>query len=217
MPDKPPDLKDDVDVVFGADVKASAKTKGSYRFHDANLLFFPVRSNKRAYYMATCPALLREAVRTLGLGGYDTESLNAVLDFDVDKLYLRCGTNANLHIEDWELDMQIWPEDKRAVLSEFVNTWLPGEPGFLLLSDDKMAECAGEGNLPVIARNYLENGISKNLWYEELVPRHCIFYTLILADPCNAEFDSFITSNIVQIGANETVGYGLCQFTQIIQ
>ncbi|MEO0625668.1 MAG: type III-B CRISPR module RAMP protein Cmr4 [Bacteroidota bacterium] len=37
--------------------------------------------------------------------------------------------------------------------------------------------------LPVIARNYLDNGQSKNLWYEEVVPRESIFGFVIHAPP----------------------------------
>ncbi|HNU16085.1 MAG TPA: hypothetical protein PKI55_16675, partial [Chitinophagaceae bacterium] len=74
-------------------------------------------------------------------------------------------------------------------------------------------------DLPVIARNHLENGISQNLWYERVVPHKAIFLTgIIYEDKDKVMFDDFskaITSSLVQVGANATVGYGLCKFTKI--
>lgn len=66
--------------------------------------------------------------------------------------------------------------------------------------------------LPVIARNYLENGVSKNLWYEQVLPRKSRLAFFILHDDgeINKAFDSAITSVPVQIGANASVGYGIC-------
>lgn len=66
--------------------------------------------------------------------------------------------------------------------------------------------------LPVIARNCLENGVSKNLWYEQVLPRKSRLAFFILHDDgeINKTFDSAITSVPVQIGANASVGYGIC-------
>ena len=74
-------------------------------------------------------------------------------------------------------------------------------------------------DLPVIARNQLDNGISQNLWYERVVPHKTIFLTgIIYEGKDKAMFDDFntkITSTLVQVGANATVGYGLCKFNKI--
>jgi len=74
--------------------------------------------------------------------------------------------------------------------------------------------------LPVIARNHLENGISQNLWYEEVVPHQSQFIFGVQADGSfeAGNFKEFITAvndKIIQVGGNATVGYGLCKFTQI--
>ncbi len=72
--------------------------------------------------------------------------------------------------------------------------------------------------LPVIARNQLENGISNNLWYEEIVPRETIFAWIVQSNghaDLEAEFLRKIDQQIIQIGANATVGYGFCHFTKI--
>lgn len=70
--------------------------------------------------------------------------------------------------------------------------------------------------LPVIARNQLENGISNNLWYEEIVPRETVFGWLVQSNGQHeSDFVSGLDGKIIQIGANATVGYGFCQFKKI--
>lgn len=66
--------------------------------------------------------------------------------------------------------------------------------------------------LPVIARNCLKDGESKNLWYEQVLPRKSCLAFFILHDDgeINKAFDSAITSVPVQIGANASVCYGIC-------
>lgn len=66
--------------------------------------------------------------------------------------------------------------------------------------------------LPVIARNCLKDGESKNLWYEQVLPRksRLAFFILHDEDEINEAFNSAITSVPVQIGANASVGYGIC-------
>lgn len=71
--------------------------------------------------------------------------------------------------------------------------------------------------VPVLARNYLENGISENLWYEEFVPHQSVFGFLILGsdDTLLKAFHAKINEQIIQVGANATVGYGYCTFNKI--
>ena len=73
--------------------------------------------------------------------------------------------------------------------------------------------------LPVMARNCLENGISKNLWYEEIVPHHTIFVFPVVAHNDDVEllrsFKEAVNGQIVQFGGNASIGYGLCSLTAI--
>lgn len=74
-------------------------------------------------------------------------------------------------------------------------------------------------SLPVIARNKLDNGISRHLWYEEVVPRQTFFLCVILC-PCDDDTDRKNTELLVgaldnkvhQIGAGATIGYGYVRF-----
>lgn len=75
---------------------------------------------------------------------------------------------------------------------------------------DKLVSLCSDDNLPIIARNVLDNGESKNLWYEQVLPAETVLYTIIQErgnDLANA-----LDGRIVQIGANATIGYGYCKF-----
>ncbi len=81
-------------------------------------------------------------------------------------------------------------------------------------------EEVGDYGLPVIARNQLDNGISKNLWYEQVVPRETQFYFTLLY-PANHtvlfnNLKNIIEEELVQIGANASIGYGFCEIKQIL-
>lgn len=90
---------------------------------------------------------------------------------------------------------------------------------FKTVCNDRLTEMADNYHLPVIARNQLDNGESKNLWYEQVMPRESQFYFRILyPDNKSTEFEEFrkiVTSNLVQIGANASIGYGFCKIELI--
>lgn len=73
--------------------------------------------------------------------------------------------------------------------------------------------------LPVIARNKLENGKSENLWYEEVVPAESRFVFFVSYDEKDEkifkEFNTKIQKGVIQIGANGSIGYGFCKITNL--
>lgn len=81
-------------------------------------------------------------------------------------------------------------------------------------NQNNFTKLCNDDQLPIIARNVLDNGESKNLWYEQVVPAETIFYTFIQS-PTNT-LEEAIKNQIVQIGASATIGYGYCQFTKIV-
>ncbi|MEL6866210.1 MAG: type III-B CRISPR module RAMP protein Cmr4 [Bacteroidota bacterium] len=96
--------------------------------------------------------------------------------------------------------------------------------------NSKFIERISDFELPVIARNSLENGQSENLWYEQILPRETqLFFIVLYPNPALAQkeaersqleayFETFrnaLSSHMVQIGANASVGYGLCQLQYI--
>ena len=90
------------------------------------------------------------------------------------------------------------------------------------LRNDFTSLCSDE-NLPIIARNVLKNGESKNLWYEQVVPAETIFYAVTQEKPADAlqkpsyVLKDAINHKIIQIGANATIGYGYCKFDLIAE
>ncbi len=82
-----------------------------------------------------------------------------------------------------------------------------------IIDSPEFAEICDDEHLPIIARNALENGISKNLWYEQVLPAKTILYT-ITVDPDGSLADA-IDGRIIQIGADATIGYGYCRFTRL--
>lgn len=76
-------------------------------------------------------------------------------------------------------------------------------------------------SLPVLARNQLENGVSNNLWYEEVVPHESYFYIPVIANDADEQilkdFIKQVEGKIVQFGGNATIGYGLCKISVLEQ
>ena len=79
--------------------------------------------------------------------------------------------------------------------------------------NEKLSALCSDDNLPIIARNVLDNGESKNLWYEQVLPAETVFYTIIQEN--GNELANALNGQIVQIGANATIGYGYCKFELI--
>lgn len=83
------------------------------------------------------------------------------------------------------------------------------------MADDKFRMIG----LPVVSRNHLVNGISDNLWYEEIVPHHSTFVFPVVVRNTNEDmellndFKQAITDKIVQFGGNASIGYGLCRLS----
>lgn len=72
-------------------------------------------------------------------------------------------------------------------------------------------------SLPCFARNYLENGVSKNLWYEEVVPHQSVFVLVVASEDKDALtfFRNSVEGKVIQFGGNASVGCGYCKVTQI--
>ncbi len=83
------------------------------------------------------------------------------------------------------------------------------------IEDGKFISCCNNNNLPIIARNVLENGESQNLWYEQVLPTETVLYTIIL-EKGDTLRDS-LNGRIVQLGAGATIGYGYCEFTLLYE
>ena len=195
-----PDL---ADKVFGKPGKGDFSVPGTHKFLDAHLISRPMRvsgspslASINVVSIASINAFLAD-LSAFGANEFGIDSIEAP-DFG-DNLFL---TNEdNIMVEG----------EKTGILPDAFKNQL------LKLSSIIGAKFAVvssfEGfDLPVIARNYLENGISKNLWYEEIVPHGSVFYFAVI---CNESDDDFSIPKIVQFGGNSSIGCGYCEVTKI--
>lgn len=103
------------------------------------------------------------------------------------------------------------------MMNERVNLFCPNSTKFEFpVKDDmcvdykKFKSMCNDDNLPIIARNVLDNGESKNLWYEQILPPKTVLYTIIREN--GTVLAKELQQSIVQIGAGATIGYGYCLF-----
>lgn len=219
--------QDKVDNIFGwakrsepekennPNKKEKKDKKGNYLFHDALLLSIPSRSNRYNFFHTTCPMVLKRLADTLKIYGLRNEQLDDFLSQikEVsDKMPLLYGVEkANgLQVEHFSsFDFCI-----NTVLHEFFK-----EEPLLVVSDDQFKLMNEDYNLPVVARNQLENGESKNLFYEQIIPRESKFFFITNSVDNSTSFEVNLLNHVktmpVQIGANASIGYGFSIITQL--
>ncbi len=189
------------DHVFGTKTQGEDTNSGNYKFLNADLVAIPVRCthNQFAYgFDKKSRDMVNE--KTSLICGKPIFKLNE-LDF-TNKFY---GGIDDAYAEDTLLK-------KKDFITPFTLTaHNPLKEQFITFDSQNFAKLID--NLPVIARNRLDE--DRNLWYEEIVPHHALFITFIGTSVEDGDFSKAITDDIIQIGANASVGYGLCKFTEI--
>ena len=200
--------------IFGEEEKDQTYA-GNVRFFESYLLALPLRAEKAPYVMALSKNSLQQLVDMMQMIKKEHKELFAfVNDLASYKVY----ANITTQIEDFNTEKNHNLQPIQELLKEEHIVILPEEQFKSYLNE-----------LPVIARNRLENGISKNLFYEEVVPRKSRFFTLFSFPTTlngydekdianyNKEFLSTITQTelLPHIGANASIGYGVCRFKEI--
>ncbi len=211
----------DEDENSGSESKHKA---GKCRFFQANLLSLPVRSNERAFYRVTAPILIEQLNETLGLFGAQLNEKEALIELSN---ILKKSENQRVIFDEKDayLESNDLKAKKVAAPKGLKNAEKILGSNIAVVNDTDFIELASDYHLPTIARNYLVNGESNNLWYEQVLPRETkLFFCVLYPDmdleeeknkchSCN--FNKLITRNPVQIGANASVGYGFCQIEEI--
>lgn len=204
--------------IFGSDPKSSVRIVGSYRFFDAYLLAMPVRSDKSPFLMATCPMILealldKNELFNIGLSSQIKNVFHELISFkDTCQVPLVfCEDFKEASIEDLN---EVQTKYRKVEGIEHIET-LMGKTPLVLVSDKDFSKLCNDNHLPVIARNYLNNGKSENLFYEQVLPRLSrLYFILMYPDKDSHEkFNDTLKNNLVQIGANASVGYGYCKIT----
>ena len=201
-----------IDYIFGPDAlrnKGAESGIGHYKFFDANLVVLPVRSNMKPFYRATSEFILKEI---------NQKAKELGLEFNINPFNQITVSNGTPKVTDNNRPML---EDYQAENGLVINTTIKNHLGndSALFHEDDFKELSK--HLPVIARNQLENGESKNLWYEEVVPRESrfVFFVSKSAENGNVlyetEFDTQIQKEVIQIGGNASIGYGYSKIKKL--
>ena len=209
--------KEYVDRVFGKEAEGGEETAtGSFKFLNADLVVIPVRTNYKQYALTSTPPLIK-ALNEKSQLLCDRILFNPT-ERNEDVYYGLAPASYKVIAEEFPLVAQ----PHRSFLENDVDFGVYSFKSHALLKD---ADDEGDSHfsevcrsLPVIARNKLENRKSKNLWYEEVIPHQTIFLTFV-GGP-EKELDDFIDKlkkEPVQIGANASIGYGLCKFYDLIE
>lgn len=178
------------DDIFGCGMQGQT-TPGKLKFLEANMLAVPARASSGdcAYYLVSTQDALDTYVErvNLFLKGSEKKSISkepAKKGRSVEKVCLSSMTT---------------------LLNEEIH----------IISEEEFKRIP----VPVIARNKLENGISKNVWYEEIVPHKSVFYFTVISDDIPEtrglldKFKDSVNNQVIQFGANASIGYGLCKVT----
>ncbi|KAF5066214.1 RAMP superfamily protein [anaerobic digester metagenome] len=183
-----------IKTYFGSDKSEQSNLQqGMLRFFEARLFSLPIRgAGNVSSYLATS----RELVD------------------DFNRIARNMGASASVKLPEQTTKQAITEFGDFALIDNAQNI---GDSIALL---DATAMNKALKDLPIIARNSLENGQSENLWYEEVIPRNSKFFFFIAAPESSADyetnFENPLLNSIVQIGANATIGYGFCKISKLV-
>lgn len=200
------------DTIFGAGINKQStgnNSKGTHIFHQANLLSIPTRSNAKPFFNATCPAILQKFLDDADLFGIN---LGDTLKSEIAIIQEGCNINEKTDVfssEVQNIKVEEYSEFNFRPVS-IPNVQKIFGINLVLFRDEDFADICSDYSLPVIARNNLENGQSKNLWYEQIVPRQARFYFFTAYYTVSDDFDTSIVTKAIQVGANASIGYGVC-------
>jgi len=211
-------VKSKVDEIFGADGKDGGETTpGVYKFFDAFCLARPLRITSTVESgIAYVPG-----VSFVGLQSYLTFLHGVgITRWNIGKDPFSPsngdaptpGTNGKDKLFVKGVPGQVWVEGNKAVNANRLDQDLEATLTALVGPTYALAPRLDDYALPMIARNYLETGISQNVWYEEFVPHSSIFYTVIMTPGKTCDLDF---SAVIQFGGNASVGYGYCHMEEV--
>ena len=204
-----PDSQNKVEEMFG-----DPNARGKLRILQALMLGRPVRCQERPWIMVTMKEVLQEFVDLYQrLKGATDTSCNTYVK-DLQSFLKNDNPQNNGQAKKVNIEGEL---DSQPVLKEpsWIK-WLFGTQEIVVLEKE---QCRIFREMPVAARNHLENGISKNLWYEEFVPHKSRFFFAVLAEESDKaileDFAEKVQKMPVQIGANATVGYGYTNIKEL--
>lgn len=215
--------------IFGSDAEANKRGKsgdagqGECFFLPAQLLALPVRTDKTPFILCTSPALLGQFLSTYK----DLTSTNHPYKDAIEKFGKLISDNSSAftlknNFKDADLGSSglkiknctspLGEADQSDIMKIFSDT----KHSVGILPDEILIKLCNDLNLPVIARNVLVDGESKNLWYEQVLPRESLLYfPIVWKDDLLTDEVKKAMQKPVQIGGNASVGYGFTKITEL--
>lgn len=216
-----------VEDIFGSDIIASrsgsreGSKPGKLRFLSGKILFLPIRAAKgrTPYFLVTTRSLLEAwagLYQKLNGSEFVDGLMAAIAGLKTEETYAG-NTAVDIRIENSDYKADALHPIEGSLQSALAKLLPETDLDRVLIlkeEDEVVKNC----HLPVTARNQLDNGISKNLWYEEVVPHEALFYFFVLSDGTEEGddaldiFGELIDENpLVQFGGNATIGRGLTE------
>lgn len=219
-------------AAFGPETANAEKHAGALSLTDARILAFPVRSLKGVFAWVTCTTVLQRLHRDVSLNG---DAKKPLVPADPGKNKALCREGAPLLVDGNKLVFEEFEFERsgdadgladwiasRAVSDDFTRERLKSH--LVMLHDDDFTHFVRHAT-EVTARIALdyETKTTKGtaLFYEEFLPPETLFYSLVLANPSrrdghrkdaagNLKYLRDHLPSLLQIGADETIGKGLC-------
>ncbi|HMT75630.1 MAG TPA: type III-B CRISPR module RAMP protein Cmr4 [Chitinophagaceae bacterium] len=208
---------------FGSDTdkenkRSDSDSAGTYSVQQAYLLTIPVRCSHKPFYRGTSLAVLNKLAERFSFFGY-SGPLKKELEVFINDIIPQVDNCRGLVFEKGAENPARYFEDFNITAKEAKGITVPaavaaitGED-LVVFQDEDFSRLTNDEHLPATPRNKLENGESKNLWYEQLLPRETrMFFTVLqpVSDKGSTGFEDTYHDKVVQIGANASVGYGWC-------
>lgn len=204
------DKKDEIDI-FGSESveqnKDEKKKPGKLKFYSGECLAITMRNEvgDAPYSLVTTKKMLErfiEMCKVMKIGySLDINNLDENESYKVK--------NSNTIVEEIEIKKEL----KDNKIKELFKEIAPDTADNLVIMPHNNVK---DILLPVVARNVLKDGISKNIWYEEYVPHHSLFFVCVSCEEDDELLDKFnkaVNGKIVQFGGNASIGYGLTRVT----
>lgn len=196
-----------VDIFGKKPIVTAAVTAGKYKFLDACMLARPMRVSGSAV-SSFIPVTTLDAVNnylllitSLNCNPHGISRIEADASVFGNACFL---TNSTERIRIEGDITEPMPDVLAAQLAKLSD--ILGDTFALVRSFD-------EYPLPVIARNQLEKQISKNLWYEEIVPHHSVFYQITVTP--GKELELPMDAALIQFGGNASIGCGFIKIDKL--
>lgn len=193
-----------IDKIFGRLATGEGSFTGSHKFLDAEFIARPLRaigSTNIASVLTCSEASVNNFLEKLSVFHKNTYGIDKIEASDFGENEFLINTDKRIIIEG----------EKTAKVSQTLSEQL-SKLSDILGDTVAVAKNLDNYDLPVISRNRINNGKSKKLWYEEVVPHGSVFFFCIISED---DAETLQIPEIVQFGGNASIGCGFCKVTKI--